>query len=276
MTKLNGNPHLRRLYSLMKQNSLSQNRERRIESIKRRLLRRSMPRLQVFLILLFTGVAGFLVSLSLLHLGVSSMWLRYPIAIIFAYGVFLLLLRFWLSLHGRQIRSSDITSDLSQSAAEIGFPDSPSYGESFKFGGGSDFSGGGAGGSWGESVSTPASVSKSSSFSNGFGFGLDLEEGWLIIIAIVAIIGGLIASLYVIYIAPALLAEILVDGVLVAGLYRRVKRIEQRYWLRAALRRTFLPALLVAIFFAVAGFAMQQAIPEAHSIGEVWKYIGKT
>jgi len=87
------------------------------------------------------------------------------------------------------------------------------------------------------------------------------------------LIGGLIASLYIIYIAPALLAEILVDGVLVAGLYRRVKHIEQRHWLRAAVRRTFLPALLCATLFAVAGYAMQKAFPEAHSIGDVWKHI---
>jgi hypothetical protein len=234
-----------------------------------------MPRLQVSLILLFTGIAGFLASFSLLHLGILWMWLRYPIAILFAYAVFLLLLRFWLSLHRPRNRNLDIASDLIESVADIDFPDSPSYGESFKFGGGGDFDGGGAGGSWGESVSPSASTAGSSSFSNGSGFDLDLEEGWLIIIVLVVLLGGLIASLYIIYIAPALLAEILVDGALVAGLYRRVRRIDQRHWLRAAVRRTLLPALLVAILFTIAGYGMQKAIPEAHSIGEVWKYMGK-
>jgi hypothetical protein len=84
------------------------------------------------------------------------------------------------------------------------------------------------------------------------------------------LIGGLIASLYIVYIAPALLAEILVDGALVAGLYRRVKRLEQRHWLRAAVRQTLLPAVLVALFFTVAGYALQKAVPGAHTIGEVW------
>jgi len=43
--------------------------------------------------------------------------------------------------------------------------------------------------------------------------------------------------------------------------------------LRAAMRRTFLPALFVALFFTVAGYALQKAIPEAHTMGEIWNHI---
>jgi hypothetical protein len=57
------------------------------------------------------------------------------------------------------------------------------------------------------------------------------------------------------------------------GLYKQVKHIEQRHWMRAVLRRTIIPALLVAICFTVAGYAMQKAIPEAHSIAGVWKSV---
>jgi hypothetical protein len=45
------------------------------------------------------------------------------------------------------------------------------------------------------------------------------------VVAIIALLGGLIASLYIIHIAPALMVEILVDGVLVVGLYKRVRHI---------------------------------------------------
>ena len=102
---------------------------------------------------------------------------------------------------------------------------------------------------------------------------MDLEELWLLVFAVIALIGGLVASLYVIYIAPVLLAEILVDGVLISLLYKRVKGIEQTYWLRTAVKRTLIPAFLVAFFFTIAGFAMQKAVPQAHSIGEVWKLV---
>ena len=219
------------------------------------------------MILSLTALAGFLTSFSLLHSGVYGMWLRYPIAILVAYCVFLLLLALWLWLQRRGL-------DIDPSVLDF-IPSGPSGPEeSVQFGGGGDFSGGGAGGTWGESVSPASSgVSSGGSASATVGFDLDLEEGWLIVIAIAALVGGLIASFYIIYIAPALLAEILVDGALVAGLYRRVKRIEQRHWLRAAVRRTLVPALLVSLFFTIAGYALQKAIPEAHTMGDVWNHV---
>ena len=147
--------------------------------------------------------------------------------------------------------------------------------------GGFCFGGGGAGGSWGQTVSTITSTKTSvstirpvkSSGSSGFSFDLDLDDGWWVLLAIVALLGAAIAALYVVYIAPALLAEILLDGVLLAGLYERVKSIEHQHWLRSALRRTAVPAVIIVVFFAIAGYAMQRAAPEAHSIGEVWKHI---
>jgi hypothetical protein len=144
------------------------------------------------------------------------------------------------------------------------------------FGGGGDFGGGGAGGSWAENVHVSSTVSTSKGLDlPSLDLGFDSEELGFLVLAVVAIIGGLIASFYIVYIAPILLAEILVDGLLVAGLYKRVKNIEQRHWLKTALRRTALPALLVALFFTLAGWALQKAAPEAQSIGEVWREVMK-
>jgi hypothetical protein len=251
-------------------------RERKIESLKRRLERKSYPRLHASLILLLTGLAGFLVSFAMLRLGVTAMWLRYPVAILVAYGVFLILLRVWLWLN----RPGDLDLDLDV----LETLDVTSY-ESTEvspgFGGGSDFAGGGTGGSWGDGVSTITSTkstvstftSTKSSGSSGFSFDIDLDEGWWILIAVVALLGAVIATFYVVYIAPVLLAEMLLDGVLLAGLYKQVKSIEHRHWLRSALQRTALPAGIIVVFFTIAGYAMQRAAPDAHSIGEVWKYI---
>ena len=248
---------------------MRKSRERIIETIKRRLLRKGLPRLQMSLIMLLTGLGGFLASFSLLHLGLGWMWLRSPIAILFAYSLFLLLLRLWLSFQRPQNR---ISLDFDPASIEIEYLPSPRVSDAFSFsGGGGDAGGAGGGVSWGESASS-SSVSSASSNSS-FLDHIDLEEGWLIIVAIVAILGGLLAALYVIYVAPALLAEILVDGVLVTGLYSQLKKVEQRHWLRAAVRRTLLPAILATILFTVAGYAMQKAVPAAHSIGEVWKHV---
>jgi len=244
-----------------------QKRNRRIEFVKQRLLRKGLPRVQISIILLLTALAGFLTSYSLLHAGISLMTLRYPVAILIAYCVFLLLLRLWIWLQKNSLDVDLAGLDLSGSSGSSSGSDAE-----FKFGGGGDFGGGGAGGSWGKSLLLSSSSSDSSILDN-VSFDSDSEGLGLLILAAVAIIGGMLASLYIIYIAPILLAEVLVDGVLVAGLYKRVKNIEQRHWLKTAVNRTIVPAVLVAALFTLAGFAMQKAVPEARSIGEVWNYI---
>jgi hypothetical protein len=241
-------------------------RTRRIEIIKQRLLRERLPRLQVALILSVTGLAGFLTSYILLSSGVLRMWLRYPAAILVAYFVFLVLLALWLWVQRRSFElEPDLLVDVVEGVASANEPGA--------FGGGGDFSDAGSAGTWKSSVASPSSGSSGGSGSSSGILDLDLDDGWLIVIAIVAIVGGLIASFYVIYIAPALLAEILVDGALIAGLYKRVKPIEERHWLRAAVRKTAVPALLVTLCFTVVGFSLQKAIPEAHTIGEAWKHV---
>lgn len=236
-------------------------RQRRIEILRQRLLRKSRPRLQMSLILLLTGLTGFLTSFTLLHIGVPSMAVRYPLAIGMAYCAFLVLLGLWLWLQRHELNPDTSMLDIITS----GPGRQP---EPFGFGHGGDFGGGGAGGSWGDGVSASDG---GGSVANGIGF--DVEELGLLVVAVIAGLGGLLATFYVLYIAPSLLAEILVDGALVAGLYRRVKRIHQRHWLRAAVRRTLLPAILVALFLTCAGFALQKAVPEAHTLSDVWAHL---
>ena len=64
-------------------------------------------------------------------------------------------------------------------------------------------------------------------------------------------------------------AELLLDGVLSASLYRRLRGLETRHWLETALRRTALPFFLTAIIVSASGWAMTLYAPEAQSIGEV-------
>ena len=237
----------------VKTRSSYRRRERRIESLKRRLMRKSYPRLHASLILLLTGLAGFLVSFVLLRIGLSAMWLRYPIAILFAYGVFLILLRVWLALSRSGDWDVDV-EDIVETAIEVQSNDSTTDVSTFT------------------STQTVSTFTpKPSSSSTGFSFDLDLDDAWWILLVVVVLLGAAIAALYVVYIAPVLLAEILLDGVLMAGLYKRVKTIDHQHWLRAALSRTAIPAILIVVFFAIAGFAMQRAVPEARSIGEVWR-----
>ena len=216
-------------------------------------------------ILLLTGFVGFLSSFLLLQIGVFKMWLRYPLSILSAYVAFLLLLRLWLAIQRYQ---NSLDFDLPTGVGSRG-TSSPSA--DFSFGGGGEFSGGGGGGSWSDDVSSTSSISGgASSVLDGVGFDFDLEEFGLIILAVVALIGGLLATLYVVYIAPVFLAEILVDGLILGGLYKRVRHIERKHWLQTAVRKTLLPTILCVLFFGIIGGALQMLAPEAKSIGEVW------
>jgi len=245
------------------------------------------------LILMATGCAGFLVSFALLRAGLTLMWLRYPLAILCAYAVFLLLLRLWLAAQSRRKDFPDVDVDIADvdlTGADLsgvvgrGGVSSPAPG----LGGAGDFAGGGAGGSVDGVAGFLSSGGSSGSAAGGGGgnfldsinLNLDLDfddEGCGVVLALIAlalaILAGLVVSFYVVWAAPALLAEILVDGLLVAGLYKRVKGAERRHWLRAAVRRTTLPVLLTIVSFTAAGYAMQRAVPEARSVGEFWKAV---
>ena len=263
-------------------------RRRQVERVRRLLLRQGMPRLQMSLILFVTGLSGFLASFALLHAGVSRMWLRYPVAVLLAYAAFLLLLRLWLFYQERRGRQSSADFDLS-GADGVSLDLSADVGGAVAdagFGGGGDFAGAGAGGNWGGpdtcsvGAAAPESFGGSSSGGGGSGLldgldvGIDGDEGCLFVIALLLlIVGGLLASLYVVYLAPALLAEILVDGLLVSGLYRRVKDPVPGNWLLGAVRRTLVPVLLTLVCFIAAGYLLNYIAPEARTIREVWRGI---
>jgi succinate dehydrogenase hydrophobic anchor subunit len=107
-------------------------------------------------------------------------------------------------------------------------------------------------------------------------FDADSEGCVFFLLALALVVAGTLAALYVVYAAPLLLAEILVEGVLLSGLYRGMKgaRGMSGDWLGAAVRRTWLPVLLTLATFAAAGYFLERAAPRARSIGEAWKMVG--
>ncbi|HEX5718205.1 MAG TPA: hypothetical protein VF179_18735 [Thermoanaerobaculia bacterium] len=220
-------------------------RERLVEKAKARM---AVPRVQMMLLLAATGGAGFLASYGLLQLGVDRMALRYPLAVGIAYLVFFLVLRLWLAFQRDPDDDSVDGLDLAVDVADIGL-DVMSFGSS-----------------------PPMPVAKPSGPSLDVGVP-DLDEGiFLVVIAAVAAV-VLGAVIYVIYLAPLLLAEVLVDGVLLVGFYKRLKRPQPEHWALCAVRRTWIPAIIVAVTFFFAGLLFQSLAPEARSIGGVWQSV---
>src|SRR5260370_33997685 len=67
-----------------------------VSAIRERLRRLSLPRLQMLIVVMLTGLSGFLTSVVLFHWHLRAMWLRYGLCVALAYLVFLLLLRVWV------------------------------------------------------------------------------------------------------------------------------------------------------------------------------------
>ena len=254
-------------------------REELVERAKDRLLARSLPRLQMSGLLALTGASGFLTSFVLLELGVDSMAVRYPVAVLAAYAVFLVLLRVWLAI--QRDGSWDVGDFVDVTEVVVDGAGTVAAGGGGLSGGGGSFGGAGASASFAAPPSAPLSIAprmpapripapKSGGGGKGFGFSLDLDEGGIVVLIAVLIlaVAALGTALWVVWSAPVLLAEVLVDGLVMTGLYRRLRRgPEPTYWLVGAVRRTWLPVLVTAALFGFSGWLLQTAVPDARSIG---------
>jgi hypothetical protein len=243
-----------------------------VARIRRILERRETPRLEMAIIALLTGAAGFLASWALLHLGVGSMPWRYLSAMLFAYGVFFLLLRLWLHLHGRRMELSEDV-ELGDLLVELPATADPGFG-----GAGGDFGGAGASASFAD-VAPPSAPVPDVAAADG---GIDLsdvgdlggaDESTVPLVVVGALLLVVLSSFWVVWVAPTLLAELLVDCALVGGLYRRLRRQEQRDWQLTALRRTILPFAATTGLFALAGWLLQSAVPTARTLSEAMRVI---
>jgi hypothetical protein len=230
-------------------------RRRQIDRLRCALERDHYPRLQMGSIVTLTGLAGLAASFLMLLAGLESMGLRYFFAMVVAYLVFFLLLWAWLRTRGEF--DLDVPS---------GGGSDPAPGLN---GNGGSFDGGGASGDY-----QPADSAASSGGDAGGDIGVDIDVGDAAIpLAVLVLAAGIVlSSLFVVYSAPVLFAELLLDGALAAGLYRGLRGLDRRHWLESALRRTLLPFVLTTVVVTAAGWGMGRYAPEARSIGEVLQH----
>jgi len=209
-----------------------------------RLIRRDSPRALMFLIVGATAVAGFLASVVLLHHGFDRMWLRYGLSVGIAYTAFVSFVWLWIQKK-RRVRFDDPGFDgWSSDRGGSGFDPATAI----------DSHAGGGG------ASDPSGV-------------LDAGDAVVVFAVIAAIASAVVAGVYVIFIGPNLLAELLLDGVLATTLYRRLRRrVDSRHWLETAISRTWRPFLVVAAFFVIAGVVCHWYAPEASTLLGVWRH----
>lgn len=280
-------------------------RERLRDKLAHRLERFGSPHVVMLGLLTAAGLTGFVCSVLLGKVGVDRLALRYMVAVACAYGTFLGLLALWMHRqtalveacaeeiedHVRlnrppgeatepESRQGVASASASQgtvenadllvepladaaSAAPTFFDSGPPLPGRFASGiGRASRSRSSDWGWWGSWSSSSSSVDASSD-SDGCG-------AILVVLLLVVLAVTLIAmSFYFVVIAPVLLAELVLDGLLTAALARRAIRVEPGpHWLAHALRHTAGAAIVLVLLFGLLGWTLQQAAPEAHSLGD--------
>ncbi|MDM5176327.1 hypothetical protein PO883_03865 [Massilia sp. DJPM01] len=238
-------------------------REREIARLRGKLERDSYPRLQMLLLVTLTGAGGFLASFLLLLAGLQSMWLRYPASIAVAYLVFLLLLWVWLRMRGGDIGDGGL-SDLLPSGR----------GSDLSYSGeGGSFDGGGASANFdapGDGIMPDIADSGADAALDAVGSAEELLIPLALLAAICAALGAALFMMFsLVSSAPLLFAELLVDGLLSASLYRRLRGLDRAHWIEPAIRRTGWAFLAAALTMAVAGAGLALYAPGAHTMGDV-------
>jgi hypothetical protein len=203
------------------------------------------------LILLWAGTIAFGISAGLLWCGTESMALRYGTASIGGYLAFLLAIGSWL----RYQKGGHLTVELP--------PNRMTRSDQWFEGGGGSFDGGGATGRWDSGTSS----------SGGLDIPSDGDEILLpLIVVLVSLVAALSVASYVIWIAPSLLAEVLVDGAIMTGIYRRLRDQETPDWVSGVVRRTWLPAMLLTALVSGGGALIQYRVPSAQTLREALDY----
>jgi hypothetical protein len=273
---------------------MTDTRQHAVAMVREQLLRRASPRLHMSVLVVATSAVGLVASWAMLHAGVTSMAVRYPLAVVVAYLAFLGLVGLWLrrfrlrerQRDRRRERGFELDVDLVEvPLGEMLRPAAKASAPRFAgFGRGGGFSGGGSSGTWGDAASAPAAPLRLASVRSagatagsgggGGGWKLDLDDDalWLVLVVAVALIVLGVAA-YLVYSAPVLFAELLLDAGLAAGLYGRLSRGEPRNWLRTAVRGTIVPASIVAILLGLAGVGLERLAPGAASIGRVVEHL---
>jgi len=247
------------------------------QAVTRRITQRFFLRWHMTAILACVLLSGVVSSALLLHLGLRSMPWRYVLAVACSYLVFFVLIRIWLLYVSRAgggfaLGPGSTFGDLGDLGG--GFPSwSSSGGTGFRPGGGS-FGGGGASAGFdapsGGGGSEGPGRGSSGGGSGGGGLDLDLDDGWLVLVAFALLLlavagtGG-----YLIYQAPHILGEAALQVALATSLHRAAKRVLGLGWTGSVLWATWIPFAVVMAMAGIFGGIAQHHCPTSSKISEV-------
>lgn len=252
-----------------------------IDRFKQGMLKKYFLRFHMSLMLMAVVASGMLASKALLEIGLHSPLLRYPLATLVSYGVFVGLVRLWISyICGRWNFGLDSLGDLNTSSSSGGGNWGGSGGGGgVRFGGGSS-GGGGASDNWAAALSeseAAAPIPTTTSSSSGGGswslgglgdISLDGDDVWILILLAVLVLAICLSGGYLIWAAPNILPDVAVQAVIIPTLARKAKKMESRGWVEGLIKSTILPFLAVLLITVILGWAVHSACPQASRLME--------
>lgn len=251
------------------------NRQKFVSSLKKRF----SLRLHMTLILLTTSMAGVLASKGMLAVGLHNVAARYPITVLFAYLVFFAAIKIWIWLMAdAPASSSHDTRGNVLDGIDLPLPSGGS-GEPAFSGGGGAFDGGGASADFGDTLGDMASGAGDALGGVGDAVGDVVggaadDEGGLVLVIVLGLLALLLfsvlgAGVFLVWQAPAILAEAAFDAVLAAGLVRSSKRMKEPDWMGSVFRTTWKPFAVVLMLAFASGWAMHHYLPKASRMMDV-------
>lgn len=260
------------------------------QSLLKTLQSQYWTRFHMVLIIAACISVAVLTTRLMLNAGVTVMWVRYALALLFAYGTFFIGVWVWLHLsaYGRHLRADwgrrnnydgsglDIIPNINISGGGATSPiELPLQG------GGGTFDGGGAGGAWDVPDTSVSLDMPGSDLVDGVGDvagGVDdggcliVIAGMLLAVALFAVFG---ATFYVIYQAPAILAEVIFEVLLGSPLARGARALDSANWPAVLLKKTWKPfGLMAAAAMAFAIFC-NVYFPQVATAGQAIEMILK-
>lgn len=247
--------------------------------LKRRIAQRHFVRLHMGLILAATAAAGLVASKGLLEAGVSGVMVRYPLAVVIAYAVFLgmagLWIRYAVKVRGEGPGYAESAGDVAEEVAEEvadGVVDAGVRGASRR----AAYEGGG----WSSWMGAPGRRGKSSGGSGwsgpGWDWNIDSDEGMWILLALAAVVLVVCgAGAYLIWAAPEILPEIAVSALLASSLKRRAREAEAGGWVKGLVASTALPFGVVLATVCGLAYAVERTCPGAVKLMEAVRCAGR-
>ncbi|MBX9601484.1 MAG: hypothetical protein K2X35_10780 [Bryobacteraceae bacterium] len=233
--------------------------------LKQRIVQRYFLRFHMGLILAATIGSGVVASKVLLLAGVHSLVFRYPLAVLLSFGAFLGMIRVWIwYVHARPSWNPGSAADgLSDVAVDLA---AESGARAFVPGGGAS-GGGGASDMW----EAGPTAGNSGSWMPDVDVDLDFDGEGALVLAVLALLMLAIfgAGVYLVWLAPEILAEAAVSVILAGSLAKTSRRMDREGWMGGVLRRTWIPLVLVTMLSGVFGWVCRQACPEAGKLADV-------